>query len=268
MKIAIIFIGFIVQVNQPMSFDNTAVLVDAPEHQARLIIPMQSIIDPDEWLKKQPMNGPNVEIDLDGATVRVQGTRGILSGLHDEFTNASLGLSRIAPGCKLRPEVRNRQIVPGELSAYVDFRGGEVMPDSYLPTKLSFTKNEKDAKCTVCRVRYEATLHGAFATIVFKKTIQKPNGSVGEETHEIRFAGRQPDDARGVPEITVSNMPPHVMKHHFEKAFNIYVGQCASDAIHPIVTDQPCNESKLCPKLPKPPGEAEPGDDCTIVRHP
>ena len=274
MKIAIIFVGLIVQVNQPMSFDNTAVLIEAPEHLARLIIPLQSVIDPDEWLKQQPVKGPNVEIDLKGATVRVQGTRGVFSDLKKEFKTASLGLGTVAPGCKLRAEVRNRQIVCGELSAYVDFRGGEVVPDSYLPRKLSFTGDAKDGQCTVCRSRYEASLRGDSATLVFKKRVPKSDGSVVEETHEIRIAGRQPRDRRGIPEIVVSNKPPTPMPHHFASTFNIYSGECALTPLHPIVAEK-CDEAKICllTSIPLDPEHgpgmpADPGDDCTIVRHP
>ena len=273
MKIFIIFIGLIAQVNQPMSFDNTAVLLDAPDHEARLIIPVQSLINPDEWLKKQPTNGPNVEIDLKGAAVRVTGTRGVFSDLRRNFTDASPGLKTIAPGCKLRDEVRNRQIVPDELAAYVDFRGGHLFPHAYLPKKLSFTGTAlEEPRCTVCRTRYEAELRGNHVTLVFKKKVTNPDGTAAIETHEIAVAGGRPKEegGAGVPEIQISNKPPHAIEHHFKVHYNIYVGKCASEQLPPVVTSEKCTIGPICEQhaAEDTTSVADPGDDCTIVRHP
>lgn len=268
MKIAIIFIGLIVQVNQPMSFDNTAVLLGAAEHEPKLVIPLQSIIDPDKWLQNQPKNGSDVEIDLQGATVRVKGTRGVFSDLKDAFTEGSPALRSLVPSCELRDEVRNRQIVPGKLAAYVDFRGGAVLPEAYLPKKLSFTGKKEDGRCTVCRVRYEADLRGDHVTLVYKKKFKKPDGTEDVERHEIHVAGGRPEEAGGVPHISVINRPPHAIARHFDLAFNIYVGKCGdSGNFRPLVTESDCTEPKVCEAIPYA-GLADPGDDCTIVRDP
>jgi hypothetical protein len=263
MKIAIIFIGLIVQVNQPWSLDNTAVLIAATQHEPRLVIPFQSIIDPDDWLQKQ-RNGPNVEIDLTDATVRVKKTRGVFCDVKDDFIKGSPSLRRLAPSCKLRSEVRKRQPVSGELAAYVDFRGGRVMPEAYLPQQLSFKEDKKDPFCAVCRARYEADLRGDSATLVYKKKTRNAAGVEIVETHEINVSGGRSDQG-SIPEIQVINRPTHFVARHFERAFNIYIGKCGSE-IRPTVTDSPCTESQLC----KPEGAtdpADPGDDCTIDQH-
>lgn len=267
MRIAIIFIGLIVQVNQPMSFDNTAVLIAADEHVQRLVIPWQSVMNPDDWLNKQPRVGPDVEIDLAGATVRVKGTRGVFSDLKDTFTNGSPSLHTISPGCELRDEVKDRKIIPGELAAYVDFRGGEVMPESYLPKKLSFTGRDEDARCAVCRARYEADLRGDHVTLVFKKKIKKEDGSEDVEKHEIEVAGGPP---KAVPEIRVTNRPTSPIARHFTSAYNIYVGKCAASQVHPLVTEHKCDEPKKCPVVVTQgiTTDAEDADDCTVDRHP
>lgn len=272
MRIAIIFIGLIVQVNQPMSFDNTAVLIGAAEHQPRLVIPWQSVMNPDDpWLSKQPRVGSDVEIDLTGATVRVKGTRGVFSDLKDTFTDGSPSLRRISPGCELRDEVKNRQIVPGELAAYVDFRGGEVMPESYLPKKIIFTGKEKNSHCAVCRARYEADLRGDHAILIYKKKVQIPDCKTPpcetEEKHEIQVAG---GPRNAIPEIRVSNRSSSSMARHFTKAYNIYVGKCASSQKSPTVTPDKCDEPKKCPTMSSlgTVWGAEDADDCTVDRHP
>ncbi len=260
MKIIIIFIGLIVQVNQPMSLANTAVLVAAEHHQPTLVIPFDSIINPDDWVVRQK-KGSDAEIDLTGATIRVRGTRGIFSDVKDEFMEGSPSLRSLAPTCKLRPEVRKRQVVPGELAAYVDFRGGRVMPEAYLPKMLSFEGREP--RCAICRMRYEADLRGDHVTLVYKKKSLDNNGKEVVETHEIKVAGGRSD---AVPEIKVVNRPPHVVARHFDKAYNIYVGKCANHQVRPAVTDLPCTEPKKCGPFP-PRADillADPGDDCTI----
>lgn len=266
MKIAIIFIGLIVQVNQPMSLDNTMVLIAADHHNPRLVIPFDSIVNPNEWLEKK-RNGPNVEIDLTGATVRVKRTRGIFSDVKKAFFDGSPSLRTLAPTCRLRREVRNRQPVPGELAAYVDFRGGLILPAAYLPLQLSFTADEKDAFCAVCRVRYEADLRGDHATLIYKKKVVTAAGVEVVDTHEIKVAGGRAENG-GVPEIQVINRPEHAVPRHSQLAFNIYVGKCGSE-IRPTVTDLPCITDQLCNTAATEgtTAEAEPGDDCTIDHH-
>jgi hypothetical protein len=208
---------------------------------------------------------------LKGVTVRVKGTRGIFSDLKTEFTDGSPAMHTLAPACKLRDEVRKRQIVPGELIAYVDFRGGQVLPEMYLPKKLSFTGTPlAEPRCTVCRARYQSQVRGDHATLIYKKKLKNPDGSPvlrqdgkeAEEVHEIAIAGGDP-----ATEITVSNKPSHTVPHHFEKQFNIYVGQCEASQIRPVVTSEKCTTGKTCPQK-SPPGVADPGDDCSVVRHP
>jgi hypothetical protein len=160
----------------------------------------------------------------------------------------------------LRDEVRARQIVPDKLAAYVDFRGGRVMPEAYLPRQLSFTGDVGDARCAVCRMRYEADLRGDHVTLVYKKkTIQ--DGREVVETHRIRVKGGRPGGP--VPQITVSNRPPTAMIGHSDHAFNIYTDDCKPVHPRPLVTPFPCAELSLCPR-PDGTGVAEPGDDCTI----
>ena len=264
MKIFITIMGLIVQVNQPWSFDNTLVLIEAPGHQPRLSVPISAVMNPNDAWVKANTNGDTLTIDLTGATVRVKGTRGVFSDLTDDFMNSSPRMATIAPGCQLRPEVRRREILKGEIAAYVDFRGGKVEPDKYLKDQLSF--NGGPAACAVCTVRYSADLRGDHVTLVYKKAT---------ETHEVLVRGGDSADAAQVPQIAITNVPPAAADaagttppSHFRSEFNIYVDRCVAKQIVPAKgarCDKPvCPETVAQGSV----NVAMPGYDCTVGQQP
>gem|GEM_PF-3398052 len=264
MKIFIVFAGLIAQVNQPWSLNNTAVLPYAPHHVAEMRVPYQSIVDPPSWVNelKKEKDG-NVVIPLEGVVVQVKGTRGVFSGLQKPYVDASIPMKTVASKCQLRDEVKKRSVRKKDLVAFIDYRGGRVYVDSYLKRMLHF--NEPGAgewakdKCAVCRIHYEAELRGSEATLVITRT-DWDTGTI--TTQKLRV--------KGGAHLSVSNKPraagPYLggpKDEHYPYLYNIY--RSCSGKPTPQIGD-------LCTAVPdtmicnlNPP---DPGDDCTIVRHP
>ena len=255
MKIFILFAGLIAQVNLPWTLDNTAVLPDAPDHVAFMRIPYGSIADPDDWVKSYKQ-GNDVLIPLKGLVVQVKGTRGVFSGLKSEYVAASVPMHDLAPHCKLRDEVKMRKVVPGELAAYIDYRGGHMYPDTYLKKMLYFkvagNGEWTKERCAVCQVHYEAELRGTEARLVITKT-DWTTGKIMKE--EIRVAGGT--------HILVSNRSAST-DSHYGHLYKIYRSCSSCERPMPWAGKSCGQDPKLLCNLTSP----DPGDDCTIIRHP
>lgn len=227
--IIIIFFGLIVHVNQPDSFDDTAVLPAAPFHVQKMLIPVGSVLNPqDAWVQRQPQVGSNYEISLENLDVRLQGTTGTFCN-KDAIVTAVPKLPTISPRCGgLKRAVRERDNT-SKLVAYVDYGAGKLSVESYFPKKLGFGKDpDKDPQsCVACRVRYEGTLAGDEALLVFTEE----NGT----THEIRVS-------KGA-QLEVQNLPEYMLGKHFHFHYEI-LNDCDDGTDTFIGKD--CTESAIC----------------------
>lgn len=256
--ITIIFIGLIIHVNQPWSFDNTAVLPYQKDHRAVLKIPKDAVESPSRWLKEE-LEGDTYEIELDGLNVRVEGTRGVFANKDRRFMESVPSLRSIAPKCaRMRPEVVDRTRVSKEITSYVDYRGGKMTTtSSYLPWKLAFPRSAGAAwrkeRCVACEVQYRAHLKNDEALLVIS------GGSDGEQ--KVRLKGN--------PVIEVSNMPKYD-GDHFIHHYNIFESNCA---VLPAVTEKRClPESEVCNRAVRKRTDDDsapaPGVDCTNSQWP
>jgi hypothetical protein len=254
--ITIIFIGMIIHVNQPWSFDNTAVLPYEKDHVAELRIPVGAVVEPDEWIKKKlNRSGDTYVIALPGLDVRVKGTRGVFSRKRDDFMAAVPSLRKIAPKCgKLRPEVVDRKQVAEKLASYIDYRGGRVMPHTFLPLMLFFSGvgNEwKTEHCVVCEVLYKAKLRHDEALLVIK----------GDgEPKRVHIAGDST--------LEVHNLPKDGGDGHFIHHYNVF--KPCEDAKLPS-TGGKCKSGTICAQaMIDDDGDdaPAPGEDCTNSQWP
>jgi hypothetical protein len=226
--IAIIFVGLIVQVNQPWSFDNTAVLPKVPGHIAEMVIPHTALANPleIEQLPNKRIEKGQVIIDLNGIDVRLRGTRGWFNRRTREYKESVPSLKKVG-GCRnLQDAVRRREQnrlqqddgTPALLS-FVDIRGGRMSPHSYAPSKLSFEETDFQERCAACSVLYEAALHGNTATLVFHvgeaQSVNETKESKATRTHEVHLR-------RGA-ELLVRNIPhDYLGDGHFPHAYVVF----------------------------------------------
>lgn len=268
-QIIIVFIGLIVQVNQPWCLDNTAVLpygdpARGTEHVGTLQIPFAGVVrTTGDTGKLMPNEARDTyTVDLKNVDVRLQGTRGRFSTMSKGLVEALPPLSKLTTGCKLKKAVRDRTATD-RLASFVDFRGGRREPDTYLPKKLSLGPAFSE-RCTVCSVRYIGDL--------------KSNTAVFEFRHAGEKAPFMTVEVRAETEVTVRNMPVNATTGHFSLVYDIYEG-CTSIA-HPAISTEKCNLRQCeahqgCPTTggPKAPttlageGPTAPGEDCTGGSH-
>lgn len=267
MGILIIFVGLIAQVNQPWSFDNTAVIPVAEGHIPTMSIPLHSVIGPDKWVTDHAADGSTVVINLMHVKVRVTGTRGIFSDLMYDYVYGSVPVGTIAPTCKLRKEVRNREYAE-DIAAYIDYRGGHMMPESYLRYQLSFENTAWSIpRCAVCTAAYKAELRGDSATLLITE-LEEPRPSNHEPRTPSASAIHTIKIAPGT-EVIVRNLPERTVKGgHFHALLNIYEGHCSESPEPTVHLALPCQNTNVCTSQTFHHGLPDPGDDCTIIRHP
>jgi len=253
MKIFIIFIGLIVHVNQPWSLDNTAVLPyghDATAHTPTIEIPYTSILNPTPEMQNGLVNGYYV-VNLQGIDVRVEGVRGMFSTMSKELEDALVPLKKVATGCKLRREVRDRTLTDTKLASFIDYRGGQREPDLYLPKKLTFSNTDINNRCIVCSIKYTGTLRGDTATFAFKRAGDK------EPFKRIQV--------KAGANVIVRNRPNNPNTRHFMHVFDIYEG-CKTVTL-PQPPAEPCTLPN-CETEHRGTGNAPaPGEDCTGGYH-
>lgn len=212
--IAIIFVGLIVQVNQPWSLDNTAVLPNAPGHKAELVIP-KSALAVDGEIGQVPhteVNG-HIVIDLKNVDVRVRGTRGMFNRRTREYKEAVPSLKRVG-GCRGLHEAVRRRDQNGkrdengnpEIASFIDIRGGRMVPHTYGEKRLTFDGTDFQNRCAACSVMYEAELRDPTALLVF------------------RVGNNDPVDVhlRKGSEILVRNIPNEPTDGHFHHALGVF----------------------------------------------
>lgn len=257
---AIVFIGLIVQVNQPWSFDNTAVLPYAHGHVAELVVPASALADQGEVqnaFREARRVGDYFIIPLAGLDVRVTGTRGIFNKRSREYQRATPSLTKVGRCSGLRPEIL-RRTQTDKLASFVDVRGGRMVPHTYLACRLSFDGSDYDDRCSVCSTRYEASLRGQYATLVFTSmsSVRKVRVLKGSE---LRVRNVVSEETAGP---------------HFRHVYDLYekcetpltpidTGRCSKE-ICDFATAYPEN-----PPLSYGEGPAYPSTaDCTISEHP
>jgi hypothetical protein len=217
--IAIVFVGLIVQVNQPWSLDNTAVLPFVESHTAELVIPRPALADPRE-VANLPIpheeKNEHVIIQLKDVDVRVRGTRGMFNRRTREYKDAVPSLKKVGGCRKLRNTVRRReQDGPMAHASFVDLRGGRMVPHRYVPNQLSFGNTDFQKRCTACSVMYQAELRNETATLVLRMGEDQP----AYELHLKKGA-----------QILVRNIPPEPVDGHHEHAYVVFE-QCGSRPI-------------------------------------
>lgn len=268
-QIIIVFIGLIVQVNQPWCLDNTAVLpygdpTRGTEHVGTLQIPFAGVARTTGDTSQLVLNelGDTYNVDLKNVDVRLQGTKGRFSTMSKDLVEALPPLSKLTTGCKLKQAVRDRTATD-RLASFVDFRGGRREPDTYLPKKISFGAAFSE-RCTVCSVRYVGDLKGNTGVLEFRRA--------GEDTPFMTV------EVKADTEVTVKNTPkdPNTTSRHFDLVYDIYEG-CTSIA-HPAIGTEKCNLRQCethrgCPAgTPIAPtslagNPTAPGEDCTGGSH-
>ena len=232
--LVIIFVGVIVHVNQPWSFDNTAVLPHVPSHKAELVIPKKDLANPAEldFIPHRVTNKDQVVIDLEGMDVRVKGTRGIFNRRTEDYKKAVPVLAKTGGCRKLHRAVRDReQGRSGALASgsFVDIRGGRMVPHRYAPDRVSFHGTDFQNRCAACSVKYEAELRGDTALLVFR---------IGETRGESEAAVQKLHLKKGA-QITVANIPTQPVDAHFEHSYEVFE-QCRA-RLNPG-TSTPCGK--------------------------
>lgn len=251
--IFVIFVGLIAHVNQPGSFDNTAVLIRAGGHVPLLLISADSkSVDPDDyWLLGFPRPddvNDRYFIDLDNWSVTLSGTRGIFCNHPSEFLEHVPRLKTLLPKCgDLKKAVRDRQ-PNGEFAAFFDFRGGHVETIDYLKKQLDYTPTGGTTftRCASCRTRYVADLDGDSAVLTFKR---------GAETHKVRVPANTI--------IEVQNFPMVYSGSHFHEFFKLFEN-CPDDAATVAKSTENCDQKRIC----NPTDPPFPFGDCTNSQWP
>jgi hypothetical protein len=253
-KIIIVFIGLIVQVNQP-GLLNTAVLPSgerssshhgdgkAHPHTAALEIRYADIEEPHPSLKPNQY-GYSI-ISLKGVQMEVEGTRGWFSRMSRELQDSLPPLRKLDPSCELRQEVIDRSPTR-ELQAFVDFRGGRRRVEDYLPRTLTISAIEWNDRCMACGVAYESDLRGEFATLKLKG-------------HDVIREIRLKPGAK----IFVKNMPANPKERHFDLLYEVYK-DCSRKPV-PVPQQNDCTKPNRCgvQETLVTGGPTAPGADCT-----
>jgi hypothetical protein len=250
--IIVVFAGLIAHVNQPLSFDNTAVLIRALDHEAMILIPSDSVAEnpADEWLLQfeRPDELNVYRIPLADRTVRLSGTRGVFCDRPQDILDHVPRLRSLAPTCGgLKEHVRER-IPDAEFASFFDYRGGELKTIDYLRNQLKSTAANGDEhyQCASCRVAYAAELRDDHAVLTFKDA---------SGTHKIVVpAGSK---------IEVQNSPVLNTGSHFHEFYKIFENCTADDTATVEESARPCVRSRICnPVIPYPFG------DCTNSQYP
>ncbi len=251
--ITVLFVGLIAHVNQPGSLDNTAVMLIAPSHEAKVLVPVEATpVDPDDdWLFTHPR--PNdvydrYEIKVTGWTIRLSGTRGMFCDHPQDVLDHVPRLQSLTPKCRrLKQEVRDRK-PGGPFASFFDYRGGRLYIADYLQMKLKYTPTDGgkvDERCASCRLRYDADLTGDYAYLTFKK---------GSEVHTIRVPSNTV--------IEVDNFPKTKTNGHFDMFFEVFEN-CSSN-VDVEQSTSACDKKRICnPGMPP-----FPFGDCTNSQYP
>lgn len=263
--ITVIFVGLIAQVNQPGSFDNTAVVIDAPNHQCpRILISSDSKpVDPtDEWLLKESPPDPDCDpplvrrpdelntyvISAKNMSVRLSGTRGVFCDHPQDILDHLPRLKDVAPKCtRLKPSVRKRIPQRDVAWGFFDYRGGHLQAVDYLAKKLQYNKSGAQPFCAACRVTYVADLNGDSAILTFTD----PTG-----THVIRVPANSTIEIQNIPTINTGS--------HFHEFSRIFENCNDGDFTTVDETNDDCESSRICNASER----AFPFADCTNSQYP
>ncbi len=268
LDVVIVFVGLMVQVNQPWSWDNTAVLPYADKHKAELVLPTAALVDPreisEEFKDYRQVNGYFL-IPLQGYDVRLKGTRGMFNRRGQDYIDATTPLSRVGGCGRLLSDIRKRNQTE-QIASFFDLRGGRMVPDTYLKQRISFDGTEFRNRCAVCSIRYEATIRGEEAVLVFT--------SMYGAVRRVRIR-------RGA-QLVVRNVPndKDSTGDHFQHLYSIY--ETCVDKLSPNPQDTTCPNCLCVDATAFPecvgfdegdcPGRAGPRfpstTDCTVVDHP
>jgi hypothetical protein len=213
--VAIIFVGLIVQVNQPWSLDNTAVLPNVDDHTAEMVIQLNDLAVPQEVLQVggQAANNNTVVVPLKGVDVRVRGTKGMFNRRTREYRESVPSLKRVGQCRTLQEQVRNREQSEALAGAgFVDIRGGRMVPHSFAPARMSFQGTDFQNRCAACSVMYEASIRGETALLEFRITPEQHAGKAPPyEVHLKKGA-----------ELLVRNAPNKYVPPHFEHTYKVF----------------------------------------------
>lgn len=248
--LVILFYGLMIHVNQPWSLSNTVVIPKVDKHATTLRIPENSLLKfgDFQWIiDNSTKDGHVYVLPLTKRKVRIEGTRGMFLDRRANWVDAAPPLKTLAPTCRLRDEVRNREITD-DLIAYVDYRAGRLTPDSYFSDQLKFENTDsqwKNSHCVPCTTRYEADLDTDYAELEIDDAGTK---------HSIRIAGNS--------QLMVTNLPTETVQFgHFDHNFAIFKN-CSSHAT--AKKGDRCTNTPGCPPPPTP----FPDADCTNSAYP
>ncbi|HUP61519.1 MAG TPA: hypothetical protein VNA69_13985 [Thermoanaerobaculia bacterium] len=258
--ITIIFIGLIAHVNQPWSFDNTAVVVNAHGHTANMSIPTSAVVNHDDpWLRQWPQINNSYVIPLKGLRVRLENTRGVFSDRSQTLIDSVPPLKKLAPTCKLKREIVARAKTD-DVVAYIDYRGGRVSPDMFFAEKLVFEGTEwNDGRCVACRIRYDADLRGDEARLVFTDS---------DNEHVLRVAGNSTVEVQNAPTVGTGFSIAGATSGHFGHHYSIL--QCDRAPVRPVLNGV-CDKPDVCltpSSTPTPFPTPTPFGDCTGSNYP
>lgn len=209
--IAIVFVGLIIQVNQPWSFDNTAVLPYLDTHKAEMVIEARALQDaaPLMAIPSVTVNDDGqVIIPLKNVDVRLRGTRGMFNRRNREYQESIPSLRKLGGCGRLRDEIRNRNQGSDaeKFVSFIDLRGGRMVPHSYLEKKLKFADTDFVDRCAACSILYEAAFRRDTATLLFTYGSNQPI----------------PVTVNKGAEILVRNVPTEEVDDHFIHNYVIY----------------------------------------------
>lgn len=163
MKFVIVFVGLMIQVQQPSI--NTAVVPVIPDHTRQMRVREIDVVEGKEVLLSKPYvheEGPFIAIDLEHLHIRFQDLGEPMPVRRDgSFDRYVPNLTKVASKCyKLKKTVEDRDIGDKEFAGFIDYGGGELSTGKTYPLKAEMVADSpswQGRRCVACETRLEAT---------------------------------------------------------------------------------------------------------------
>lgn len=171
---------------------NTSVFVEAPDHELRLVVLNDSVLDVQGFAADPPANAlhlnPKISANLQTSyqvkdhVLTVTGAEPVASTFTSYFrrfvphlrTTSSCGAANV------RNDIVNHKVMPGLVRGYLIHPGGEYSVNDFFPEKQTLTGMVKDANCMARTIQLSLATNGKNITIGDGAAVitLKPNAEV------------------------------------------------------------------------------------------
>lgn len=237
--LTVVFVGLISHVQLPNTTLSTAVLPDDHSHRALLIFKRADVIGSIDTLLC-PLVAADCRVPLANTHVMISGMPRVRTDL-TAVEEVIPSLTTIST-CKYLKAAISRRVPADELTAFVDYSGGALVPRSYFKKMgvISDLPGWDVPRCMGCEVELRANLADDAATVTLVKA---------SDTRQIVF--------QSGAEITVSNAyrnadaASNAIVPPFFAYFDIFDDRCQMPRVE---VDGACQRSAVCnmPELPSP----------------